>query len=126
MARGCLIKPWVFRELATGEAWYPTVAERWGVMRRYLDFALEYFGEDEKGRQRARRFLLWHLHFWHRWRPYTEADFAAQLPDSLIQRREDDPTDDDPEAGLLMSPDEAQHEVIWERLLVGDFPGAER
>lgn len=120
VARGCLIKPWVFRELLTGEPWRPTVAERWAVMRRYLEFALEYFGNDEKGHQRAHRFLIWHLHFWNRYRPYTEDDFAAHLPDSLIQRRVDEPLSDDPEERLLMSADEADHEAIWQRLLAGD------
>lgn len=161
VARGCLIKPWLFKELRDGVAWYPTVAERWQVMRRYFDFACEHFGDDAKGLPRVRRFLLWHLHFWHRWRPYTEADFLAHLPESLIQRRaestrndrdgrdgrddrddRDDraprpdemPDDDapppaadqlaDPEAALLVSALESDHERIWQRLLDRDHPGA--
>ena len=123
VARGALIKPWVFRELETGEPWRPTVAERWAVMRRYLDFALEHFGDDEKGLGRAHRFVIWHLHFWNRWRPYTEDDFRAQLPDSLIQMR-DEVHPDDPEDALLASADEADHEVIWRRLVDRDYPGA--
>lgn len=87
IARGCLIKPWIFQELRDGRPWYPTVAERWQVMRRYFEFACEHFGDDDKGLARVRRFLLWHLHFWHRWRPYTETDFQAHLPESLIQKR---------------------------------------
>jgi tRNA-dihydrouridine synthase 3 len=109
--------------MATGEAWRPTVVERWAVMRRYLDFALEHFGDDEKGLGRAHRFVIWHLHFWHRWRPYDEADFRAHLPESLIQKREDEVTGD-PEEVLLASADEADHEVIWRRLVDNDFPGA--
>jgi len=124
VARGCLIKPWVFRELATGEPWQPTVAERWAVMDRYLDFAREYFGDDEKGLGRCRRFVIWHLHFWHRWRPLTEADFQAHLPDSLIQKREESVPAEDPELALLASADEADHEVIWRRLLDSDHPAA--
>ncbi|MBD3219877.1 tRNA dihydrouridine synthase DusB [bacterium] len=123
IARGCLIKPWVFRELLTGEPWRPTVAERWAVMQRYFEFAREYFGDDEKGLGRCHRFVIWHLHFWHRWRDYTRADFDAHLPDSLIQRREDPREIDDAEERLLMSPDEADHEVIFERLVGGDHPG---
>jgi tRNA-dihydrouridine synthase 3 len=123
VARGCLIKPWVFRELATGEPWYPTVLERWAVMRRYLDFALEYFGDDEKGLDRAHRFVIWHLHFWHRWRPYTRADFDRHLPESLIQMRAD-AAYDDPDEQLLASSDEVDHELIWRRLVDSDYPGA--
>lgn len=123
IARGCLIKPWIFRELKDGAPWQPTVAERWAVMRRYLDFALEYFGDDAKGHDRARRFLLWHLGFWHRWRPYTEDDFRAHLPESLIQRRDEGPPPADPEEALLASEAEADHERIWRRLLDRDHPG---
>jgi tRNA-dihydrouridine synthase 3 len=125
IARGCLIKPWIFRELRDGAPWHPTVAERWAVMRRYLDYALEHFGDDEKGHQRAHRFLLWHLGFWHRWRPYTEEDFRAHLPESLIQRRDDGVAAAvEPEIALLASDAEADHERIWRRLLDRDHPGA--
>ncbi len=122
VARGALTKPWIFRELSEGQPWRPTVAERWVVMRRYCEFASEYFGEDEKGQSRVRRFFLWHLGFWHRWRPYTEEDFRTAWPDSLLQRREERVTGD-PEAELLASGDEADHEVIWRRLLDRDHPG---
>ena len=122
VARGCLIKPWIFRELTTGQAWHPTPAERWAVMRRYLDFALEHFGDDEKGLGRAHRFVTWHLRFWHRWRPYTEADFRAHLPESLIQKREAEVTGD-PEEMLLASADEVDHQMIWQRLVDREYPG---
>jgi tRNA-dihydrouridine synthase 3 len=124
IARGCLIKPWVFRELRDGEPWFPTVAQRWAVMRRYLDFALEYFGDDDKGQQRAHRFLIWHLGFWHRWRPYTEDDFRGHLPESLIQRRDESAPGggEDPETALLASEAETDHERIWRRLLDRDYP----
>ena len=122
IARGCLIKPWIFKELADGRSWRPSVEERWSVMRRYLDFALEHFGDDEKGLGRAHRFVIWHLHFWNRWRPYDEDDFRAHLPESLIQKRENDVAGD-PEAELLASADEADHEAIWNRLVDRDYPG---
>jgi tRNA-dihydrouridine synthase 3 len=123
VARGALIKPWIFRELAEGRPWNPTVAERWAVMRRYLEFAQEYFGDDEKGMVRVERFFLWHLGFWHRWRAYTEADFAAQLPDSLIQARAPQ-VDGDGDDALLASEAEADHAVIFRRVLAGDYPAA--
>ena len=122
VARGALIKPWIFRELRSGEVWHPTVAERWGVMRRWFEMATEYFGDDEKGLGRVERFCLWHLGFWHRYRPYTDADQAASAT-SLIQCR-DDSEADDPEERLLRSPDEADHALIWRRLLDRDHPGA--
>lgn len=149
VARGCLIKPWLFKELREGRPWYPTAAERWQVMHRYFAHACEHFGDDAKGLDRVRRFCLWHLRFWHRWRPHTEADFLAHLPESLIQKRanlpggESEPDDAaivdempeteappaafadaaDPETALLASPLEADHERIWQRLLDRDHPG---
>ena len=121
-ARGALIKPWIFKELKEGRPWYPTVAERWGVMRRWFELATEHFGDDEKGLSRVERFFLWHLGFWHRYRPFTEADFLAARPASLIQQRSDPPTGD-PEAELLASADPEDHARLWRRLLDRDHPG---
>jgi len=122
VARGALIKPWIFRELRSGKVWQPTVAERWTVMRRYFELATEHFGDDEMGLSRVERFFTWHLGFWHRYRPYTDADQAAATC-SLIQRRDDFETDD-PEQLLLASGREEDHHLIWQRLLDRDHPGA--
>ena len=54
-------------------------------MRRYVDLALEHFGDDEKGRARVERFFLWHCGFWHRYHPWTEDDFRRPGPESLMQ-----------------------------------------
>jgi tRNA-dihydrouridine synthase 3 len=121
VARGALIKPWVFRELATGEAWNPTVPEQWAVRRRFCDLALEHFGDDEKGRERVERFFVWHQGFWHRWRPWTRADFDAQLPDSLLQARAG-AVEGDADAALLASGEEADHRLVWHRVLDRDYP----
>ena len=123
VARGALIKPWIFREMRTGEPESPAPADRWAMMRRYADFALEYFGDDEKGTARAARFFLWHLKFWHRYYAWTRADWEQAHPDALLQARNPDPGDD-PETRLLASPDEGDHATIWSRVLAGDFPSA--
>ncbi len=121
-ARGALIKPWIFRELKDGEPWHPTVAERWGVLRRWFELATEHFGDDEQGLERVERFFLWHQGFWHRYRPHTHQDWLAAQPGSLIQHRDDGPGDD-PEERLLAGADEADHRLIWARLLDRDHPG---
>ena len=121
-ARGALIKPWIFRELKTGEPWLPTVEERWSVMRRWFALACEHFGDDEQGLERVERFFLWHQGFWCRYRPHTQADWEATQPTSLIQSRDDWP-DADPEQCLLASGDEADHRRLWARLLDKDHPG---
>jgi tRNA-dihydrouridine synthase 3 len=67
-ARGALIKPWLFRELATG---YRDITgeDRLALYRRYTTLALEHWGGDEHGRARARDFLRWHAGFWCRYVP---------------------------------------------------------
>jgi tRNA-dihydrouridine synthase 3 len=67
-ARGVLIKPWLFRELATGY-WDITAEERVAIYRRYTALALEHWGDDEHGRMRVRDFLRWHVGFWCRYVP---------------------------------------------------------
>ncbi len=120
-ARGALIKPWIFKELKEGRPWYPTPAERWGMMRRFHEMATEHFGDDEKGQGRVERFFLWHLGFWNRYRPWTEAEFLDCRPSSLIQQRSEDPPAGTEEA-LLASSDPEDHARIWQRLLDGDHP----
>jgi len=123
IARGALIKPWIFGELAKGEPIQITPAKRWAVMRRYYEYAAEYFGDDEKGLGRIKRFFLWHLGFWFRYRPYTEEDFRCAQPASLIQMRDEPVVEGEPDEILLASTLETDHELIWERVRNRDFPG---
>ena len=121
VARGALIKPWIFQELAEGRPLDPDLPTRWAILRQYVDFALEHFGEDEHGLKRVKRFFLWHWQFWHRYRPWTEEDFQKQLPDSLIQTRNPE-VSGEPDLLLLASDQESDHEVIWQRVLDKDYP----
>ncbi len=123
VARGALIKPWIFRELLADEPWYPTTAERWAVMRRFVDLALEHFGDDEKGHTRVERFFLWHCGFWHRYYPWTEADFVDLGAESLLQARTPQ-AEGDADTLLLASPAEDDHRLIWRRVLDRDYPSA--
>ncbi len=123
VARGALIKPWIFRELVSGEPWYPTVAERWALLRRFVDLACEHFGDDAKGLGRVERFFLWHCGFWHRYHPWTHDDFLALGAESLLQARTPAAVGD-PDTLLLASPLEDDHRRVWERVRAGDFPGA--
>jgi tRNA-dihydrouridine synthase 3 len=123
VARGALIKPWIFQELAEGRTLDPSLAQRWSVLRRYCELALEHFGDDDKGTARARQFFLWHWNFWHRYRPWTATEFAEHFPDSLIQARNPH-VDGDADLVLLASDDEADHQLIWDRVLDKDYPAA--
>ena len=99
LGRGALIKPWLFREIAEKKAWEPTAEERLTI---YLDFARklkEHFRDDEKGRERAMRFLPWHLEFFSRYRPLpVETWLEASRAHPLMQTRM---ADDEPDLPLL-------------------------
>ena len=123
VARGALIKPWIFKELQDGRPFDPDVPGRWAVMSRYFELACEHFGDDAMGLERVKRFFLWHLGFWHRFYPWTEADFNAHAPESLLQARNPSREGQD-ELLLLCSADQSDHERIWQRLLDRDHPCA--
>jgi tRNA-dihydrouridine synthase 3 len=121
VARGALIKPWIFQELKQNRPLRISVAQRWAVMRRFYEYASEHFGADEVGQQRVKRFFLWHLRFWHRFRHFTEEDFLTAQPASLIQIRDSQPSASGDEL-LLSGAEAADHELIWQRVLDRDFP----
>ncbi len=88
LARGALIKPWLFREIREGRSWLPTPEERFGVIWRLRDLLFEHFSGDERGRVRSLRFLTWHLNFFCRYQPFPEEAFGAQsLEHPLLQTR---------------------------------------
>ena len=89
VARGALIKPWIFQELAEGRALDPSVPERWAVMRRYLRSGPGALRGRRQGHSaRARQFLPLALEVLA---PLPSLDrrriHAEHLPDSLIQAR---------------------------------------
>ena len=60
VARGALIKPWIFREAVEGYRQIDGEA-RLGVYRRYVALAREHWGEDDAALLRIREFLRWHV-----------------------------------------------------------------
>jgi tRNA-dihydrouridine synthase 3 len=111
IARGALIKPWIFREASQG---YREIDadERLSIYRRYTDLALEHWRDDERGRAAAREFVQWHLGFWCR--------YAPRRPDGAwptMQEREPGREFASPLEELLARSDEATHRWIAERLV---------
>jgi tRNA-dihydrouridine synthase 3 len=101
IARGALIKPWIFRE-ATDGYWDITAEERLAIYRRYTALAEEHWGADDYGRQRLREFLRWHAGFWCRYVPrradgtwasmqHRESGFVPRSPLETLLSRHDDP-----------------------------------
>jgi tRNA-dihydrouridine synthase 3 len=68
VGRWALAKPWIFREYSERRDLPKAPAERLAVVRRYVELCREHFGDDEKGRQRTRRFLVFHQDFFRRYR----------------------------------------------------------
>ena len=128
VARGALIKPWIFREMTEGYLDLGGEA-RLAVYRRYVELALEHWGDDERGRRQVADFTRWHMGFWCR--------YAPRRPDGSwpgMQQREPPGFARTPLEALLAREDEAAHGWLTERLLGGDpidageapEPGSER
>ena len=113
IARGALIKPWIFAEAADGYR-DVTGAERVAIYRRYVALGLEHWGDDAHGRTRLREFLRWHVGFWCR--------YAPQRPDGtwpIMQQREAAWTPRSPLEALLARSDDAALDYVTDELLSG-------
>jgi tRNA-dihydrouridine synthase 3 len=108
VARGALIKPWIFREIEDGRDYLLDATDRLDLLRRYRSLALSHFRDDERGRNRVREFLHWHLDFLSRYRPVPS---AVHEPDDhpLIQTREEAPELPESPEGWLDSTDRDLH-----------------
>jgi tRNA-dihydrouridine synthase 3 len=115
VARGALIKPWIFREAVDGYHNLPAEA-RLAIYRRYADLALAHWGDDDHGRQRAREFIRWHVGFWYRYVP-RRADGTWPT----MQTRESQTFARTPLEALLARTDEAAHDYLADSL-VGHAP----
>jgi tRNA-dihydrouridine synthase 3 len=69
VGRWALAKPWIFREFTEQRNIEPGAEQRLELVRRYVELCREQFGDDEKGRTRIRRFLVFHQDFFRRYRP---------------------------------------------------------
>jgi tRNA-dihydrouridine synthase 3 len=118
LARGALIKPWLFREVKTGTSWLPTPEERFGVLWRFVELLREHFGADERGGRRAMRFLPWHLNFFCRYVPLPEEEYAeASRQHPLLQSRVKRPPPSSPLERLLGDARPGTHQLLAEDLL---------
>jgi tRNA-dihydrouridine synthase 3 len=68
VGRWALAKPWIFREFTERRDIEPDAPGRLDVVRRYVELCREHFGDDERGRRRTRRFLVFHQDFFRRFR----------------------------------------------------------
>jgi tRNA-dihydrouridine synthase 3 len=117
IARGALIKPWIFKELDEANTWAPTPIERIAIYRRFAGYMKEHFRDDAIGRERAMRFLPWHLDFFWRYRPLPESQWmerAMEYP--LMQTRMEQEADLPPLESLLRDPRGEVHKRLADAL----------
>lgn len=83
VARGALIKPWIFEEFQAQQYLDKSSTERLEILRQYANFALEHWGTDEFGINTARRFMCEYISFTHR---YIPVGILERLPPKLNER----------------------------------------
>lgn len=83
VARGALIKPWIFEEIEKGQYIDKSASERLTMIEQYVRYGLETWGSDEMGVGQTRRFLLEWLSFAYR---YVPVGILEHLPPSLQDR----------------------------------------
>ena len=88
LARGALIKPWLFKEVTEGKEWLPTPQDFWSIICLFCTYLKEHFRTDELGRRRGVGFLAWQLDWFSRYRPLPAGEWLeASQQHPLLQTR---------------------------------------
>lgn len=83
VARGALIKPWIFEEIEKGQYLDKSASERLNYIEKFTKYGLQTWGSDEMGIGTTRRFLLEWLSFAHR---YVPIGLLEHLPPNIQDR----------------------------------------
>lgn len=83
VARGALIKPWIFEEIEKEQYLDKRSSERLEYVEKFVKYGLETWGSDEMGVGTTRRFLLEWLSFTCR---YTPIGLLEHLPPNIQDR----------------------------------------
>lgn len=83
IARGALVKPWIFEEIEKQQYLDKTAGERLAYVEKFARYGMEAWGTDEMGIGTTRKFLLEYLSFTHR---YIPIGLLEHLPPKINDR----------------------------------------
>lgn len=83
IARGALIKPWIWEEIDSQQYIDKSSSERMDMLSDFVRYAMEHWGTDEYGIAQCRRYFCEFMSFFHR---YVPMGICARYPVKLNER----------------------------------------